>query len=208
VIARLEANLAAVRLVKVLQAEGRAATSAEQETLADNAYHSFARDMLVHFIQGQAAPSAEHLVQVAREAGPRWDAVQAAAERAAKAAPAARREFVQSHILTQAGIHLHSNRMLMHVAEAVSAPPGKQAPLLKEAAADAQRVLESMKAAEYGKWKGFYDGDLMVNVRHSIALINAIETGKPTEGVTIAVQPADPYVAMKAYQGTRRVSLQ
>ena len=185
---------------------------AEQETLADNAYHYFARDILVHFIQGKAAPTAARFLVVAREAEPRWAAVQAAAERAAKAAPAARREFVQSHILTQAAIHLYSNRMLMHVAEAIGAPADRQAPLLKSAAADAERVLQSMKAAEYGKWKGFYDGDLMVNVRHSSALIDAaiakIETGKPTDGVKIAVQPADPYVTLKAYQGTRRVNLQ
>jgi hypothetical protein len=185
---------------------------AEQETLADNAYHYFARDLLVRFMQGKATPNAALYARVAREAEPRWTAVQAAAEKTAKAAPAARREFVQSHILTQAAIHLHSNRMLMHVAEAVTAPAGQQAPLLKAAAADAERVLQSMKAAEYGKWKGFYDGDLMVNVRHSIALINAavakIETGKPTEGVKIAIQPADPYVVLKAYQGDRRVNLQ
>jgi hypothetical protein len=185
--------------------------AAEQETLADNAYHYFARDLLVRFIQGKATPSAALYERVAREAGPRWAAVQVAAEKAAKTTPAARREFAQSHILTQAGIQLHSNRMLMHVAEAVSAPAGGRAPLLKEAATDARRALESMKAAEYGKWKGFYDGDLMVNVRYSIALINAaiakIETGKPTDGLKIAIQPEDPYVTLKAYQGTRRVTL-
>jgi hypothetical protein len=102
--------------------------------------------------------------------------------------------------------------MLMHVAEAVNAPPGGQATLLREAAADANKVLESMQAAEYGKWKGFYDGDLMVKVRHSIALIDAaiakVETGKPPAGIRIAVQPADPYVIIKAYQGSRQVSLQ
>ena len=184
---------------------------AEHETLADNAYHSFARDLLVRFVQGKPAPSAGHLAQVAREAEPRWVAVQALAVKVAGSVSVERREFVQSHILTQAGIHLYSNRMLMHVGEAVTAPVGEQVRLLKMAGADAAKVLEAMKAAEYGKWKGFYDGDLMVDVRHSIALMNAaiekVETGKPTEGVRITVYD-DAYGRLKAYQGNRRVDLQ
>ena len=40
------------------------------------------------------------------------------------------------------------------------------------------------------------------------AAIAKIETGKPTEGVRIAVQPEDPYVTLKAYQGNRRVAVQ
>jgi hypothetical protein len=84
---------------------------AEPETLADNAYHSFARAMLVRFIQGSnTAPSslfpkldlaryAALFVRVTREAEPRWAAAQAAAEKAAQCTPAVRREFLQSHIL-------------------------------------------------------------------------------------------------------------
>lgn len=184
---------------------------AEQETLADNAYHSFARDLLVRFIQGKPTPSAAHLAKVASEAEPRWVTVQAAAERTARSVPAERRDFLQSHILTQAGIHLYSNRMLMHVGQAVTAPSAEQVRLLKAAADDAAKVLESMKAAEYGKWEGFYDGDLMVDVRHSIALINAaiakIETGRPTDGVKLTVYD-DAYGRIKAYQGNRRVNVQ
>ena len=195
--------------------------AAEQETLADNAYHTFARDLLVCFMQGSRSfffpeldlgATAALSVRAAREAEPRWAAVQSAAQRAAKVVPPARRDFAQSHILTQAAIHYYSNRMLLDVGEAVTAPAGERVALLKTAAADAEKVLESLKTAEYGKWKGFYDGDLFVNVRYSIALIDAaiakIETGKPTPGLKIAISPEDPYVTLKAYQGNRRVNLQ
>ena len=52
----------------------------------------------------------------------------------------------------------------------------------------------------------------MVNVRHSIALIDAaiakIETGKPTEGVQIAIYPVDAYVSAESISRNRRVNLQ
>ncbi len=196
---------------------------AEHETMGDNFYHTLARDLLVRLITGDtAAPNplfpkvtdfgryASWLADICRQADPRWVKAQQLAEKARPLVPAARRNFFQAHVLTQLAIHLHSNRMLLDLAEAArdGSASGKSE---KTAAAivELERVLEALHAAEYGKWAGFYQGDLFVNVRHSLAMARAYRDkleGKPLPSdVPLAVRAADPYVTLKAYQRDQRV---
>ncbi len=193
------------------QAPGRYGP-AEHETLADNAYHTMARDLLVRLIKGEPTPNAARLAVACREAEPRWEKTRKAATKAAPAVPAARREFFGSHVLTQIGVNLHSNAMLLQVAEALAGEPSQRKRRLEMAAGEIREVQVALKNAEYGKWAGFYKGDLFVDVRHTADLVRAaaakIETGQLPAGVEIAVRPADPYHVLKAYQGERKVPLQ
>ena len=68
-------------------------------------------------------------------------------------APAARREFVQSHVLTKRPFDLAFDRICRMWRVSAKRPGRQQAPLLKAAAAD-ERVLGVEDAAEYGKWEG------------------------------------------------------
>ena len=66
-----------------------------------------------------------------------------------------------------------------------------------------EAVLGALHAAEYGKWAGFYRNDLMVSVRHTLALARGYDLklqGRPP-------LPVDPYVVIKAYPGSRRMPL-
>lgn len=199
---------------------------AEDEAMGDNFYHTLGRDLLVRLITGDTAMPhrysqyfpdprdlsryAARLAEICQEAEPRWEKARQLAEKAKPLVPADRRNFFQAYVLTQLGIHQHSNRMLLHLAEAAQgAAASAQLEKMAAAIVDIQNVSEALHAAEYGKWAGFYQGDLFVNVRHSLALARAYRDkleGKPLPAeVPISVRPADPYVALKAYQRDRRV---
>jgi hypothetical protein len=74
-----------------------------------------------------------------------------------------------------------------------------------------ESVLGSLHAAEYGQWAGFYTGDWMVAVVHTLALARAYDLklqGKPLPpDLVLEWMPGDPYLKIKAYQGGRRVPL-
>ncbi|MBI5280535.1 MAG: glycosyl hydrolase 115 family protein [Candidatus Solibacter usitatus] len=195
---------------------------AEHETLADNAYHNYLRFILVALLKGRPELSTRFIeisdwdafiarvTRAAREAQPRWTAARALAVKAAPLIPSARRPFFQAHVLTQLGIHEHSNRALLVAAEAWtdrSAAPAR----IAAAAAAIGAVLEAMRAAEYGKWKGFYAEDRFVNVRHSLALALACQArlaGRPLPpGLRVQALPLDPYLWLKSYQSDRWVDV-
>jgi len=195
---------------------------AEQQTLADNAYHNFMRLLLSGLIHGDkdvtevlkrrpAWMSILNLETAARytgEARQRWAAARVLAMKAAKQIPADRRQFFQSHVKTQLDIHEHSNRALQLTAEAWSDQASAPAKLA-EVVAELKLVLASMHAAEYGKWKGFYEEDRFVNVRKSLALAEGAAlklAGKPLpEGLVNDPFIVDTYEWLKDYQGERRV---
>jgi hypothetical protein len=196
----------------------------EHQTLADNAYHTFARHLLVEMISGKgAAPSrnfpgvtdfaqyARLMAQAALEAEPRWKAARDAALKTSRLVPAARRPFFQSHVLMQLAIHEHSNRGLRLAAEAYL-DARERKPKIASAIQELGEVLAALQAAEYGQWAGFHRRELFTNVRHTLALAQALAgrlDGRPLpEGLAIAVRPVDPYVELKAYQGSRRVPLE
>jgi hypothetical protein len=195
----------------------------EDQVLGDNYYHTLSRDLLVRLIKEDTTSPIIYLLgitglreyasqsaAICREANPRWEKVRLLAKKAETLIPPARRNFFQSHVLTQLAIHQYSNRMLMNVADAALADsPSDKLVKLDAAINDIQSVLKAFRAAEYGQWAGFYRGDLFVNVRHTLALVEAyrgkLQGRNPPPDLRIALRPEDPYVPIKAYQGKQRV---
>jgi hypothetical protein len=203
------------------QAPGRYG-EAEHHTLADNAYHNLMRLLLASIIHNdknldtalQRRPAWLPFINLSaaatytREAEPRWAAARALALQASPLIPTDRRQFFQSHILTQLDIHLHSNRALRLAAEAWA--QRDMAPTLINSAIDELRlVLAAMHAAEYGKWQGFYSEDRFVNVRKSLALAQAAAATLAGQSLPpgLNTQPFidDSYPWIKAYQNGRHV---
>ena len=196
----------------------------ETQTLADNAYHTVAREILVRLINGEtsipartsagAKDFAEYTkiyARAAQEAEPRWQKARELADRAAKLVSPDSRNLYVSHVKTQLDVQQYSNHLLLQVASlpAEQTAPQKQA-RIDAAISDAEAVLRAFDAAEFGKWKGFYRNDLFVNVRHTLVLARAYREklrGRPLPAeVPIAVRPEDPYIALKAYQTGRYVA--
>jgi hypothetical protein len=201
-------------------APGRYGT-AEDRTFSDCAYNTLARHILTKLLTGKTEKSeghmpvedyrafADHWRKIAAEAEPRWTRARALAGRAAKLIAPERRPFFQSHVLTQLDVHEYGNRALKSVAEAyLAATPAERKQHISAAVADLARVLASFQASEYGKWAGFYRGELFTNVRltHRMAQAYAgVLDGKPIpQGLPIQARTPDPYPTLKAYQGARR----
>jgi hypothetical protein len=206
-------------------APGRYGTS-ETQTLADNAYHTVAREILLRLISGErgvpqrtaagAADLGEYAAiygKAAREAEPRWAKAVELAVRAGKLVAPESRDLYTAHVKAQSEVHRYSNHLLMEVASLVGqkTPAEKQASI-EAAIADAQSTWKALESAEFGKWRGFYENDLFVQVRHTLALAQAYReqlNGRPLpDGVPLKILPHDPYVLLKAYQDGRRVALQ
>jgi hypothetical protein len=196
--------------------------AAEHETLADNAYHNYLRFILVSLIKGQPELSAKFIrigdwdawlgrvKRAATEAEPRWEQARILAEKAACLIPADRKQFFQSHVLTQLEIHRRSNRALRLGAESWETRaqgPTKVASVIDELKA----VVAALEAAEYGKWKGFYREDRFVDVRYTLALAEGARAKAEGRGVPAGLRVeglvVDPYHWLKSYQGPRRVDV-
>jgi hypothetical protein len=205
----------------------------ETETLADSAYHTIAREFLVRLINGKGgvprrppawrpysgtttqgvkslAEFAAIYVRAAQEAEPRWAIARKLANKARPLIAAGTEDLFLSHVQTQLDVQQYSNHMLLETAQLMAGhPEGGKAAAIARAIADLQAVLEALNRAEFGKWQGFYRNDLFVNVRHTLALAGAYKDkleGKPPDArIPILVQPEEPYDAIKAYQGSRRV---
>jgi hypothetical protein len=194
----------------------------EPETFSDNAYHTFARHILVDMVGGKGGvpiryfgPSMtmrEYVQIMARSAAaaePKWREARMVANRASRLIPRDRTAFFQAHVLTQLDVHEYSNRALRNIAEAwlENNKIGK----ITAAVSDLKNVVAALQAAETGRWAGFYRRELFTNVRHTLALAEACAgklEGKPLPaGLPIAVRPVDPYIELKAYQGGRRTPL-
>jgi hypothetical protein len=182
-----------------LDAPGRFGAG-ETQTFGDCAYQTLARAILTKLITGKGTVDLPLMIKATSEAEPRWAAVRKLAEAASRGVPPARKDFYLSHVLTQLDIHEYSNRMLKHVAQGQ----------LEAGRDDADRVLASFHASEYGKWAGFYSEELFANVRLTRALIvAAIDKwdGKPVPAdLPVQSRTPDPYPFLKAYQGSRRVN--
>jgi hypothetical protein len=185
----------------------------EDQVLADNLYHSLARSLAARIAGDTAAPmrvplQPAQIAAICREAEPRWAGLDQMAAKTAASVPADRRDFFQGHVRTQVAIHLHSNRMLLHTVEAALAEnAAAKSEHLRSAAREVELQLEAFRAAEYGKWAGFYKGELFVNVRHTLEMLRyaarALETGAAGQPPR---QP-DGYVIIKSYQGVQRTGM-
>jgi hypothetical protein len=79
------------------------------------------------------------------------------------------------------------------------------------AAREVQLQFDALAAAEYGKWKGFYRGEIFVNIRYTQEVLpfamDRIHMDR-IQGKTVAEPPQRPdgYKVIKAYQGDRRTA--
>ena len=189
----------------------------EDQVMADNYYHTLARTMAFTMAGGSDArprmlpgvndfkEHASRIAAICREAEPRWLRLEQMAAKAAASIPADRREFFQGHVRTQAAIHLHSSRMLLATAQAaLAATPGAKSEHLNQAVREVELELEAFRAAEYGKWAGFYKGELFVNVRHTLDVLRYARASVAGGAPGAAPRQPDGYVIIKAYQGDQR----
>jgi hypothetical protein len=198
----------------------------EDDTMADNFYQTAARDLLLRLISGDDASPVEirglpkfedlreqaaFLAKVCDEADPRWQRARLLAEKAKPLVPADRRDFFQAHVLSQVDIHIHSNRMLMHLARAAADLHGAdQLSKLRAALKEGEELQGAMRAAGYGRWGGYYTaGDWLLDVALTIALMKAYQNklegwAVPEHILEWAKDSAFAYTMIKAYQGGQR----
>jgi len=107
-------------------------------------------------------------IQQCGEAQPRWDAVWQKALAIEPTVPVARRPFYHAQVLAMIAINRESNRMLLHLANAIQDATAGRMPQAHEHAAQALSALNGIDrakaAAEYGKWKHWYRGDWLTGV--------------------------------------------
>jgi hypothetical protein len=199
----------------------------EDETMADNFYQTAARQLLFGLIAGDdtspmqsftGAPGTETLkamgasfAKITGEADLRWNKARLLAEKAKPLVPAARKDFFQANVLSQVNIQLHSNRMLLHLAQAAADIHGvDQASQVRAAIAEAEKLQDALRAAEYGKWRGFYTaGDWLLDVPLTMALMRAyqgqLQGNEVSENVLAKARDRGfAYNMIKAYQGDQR----
>ena len=199
---------------------------AEDATAADNFYHTAARRLLLSLLDGSREPldrlrrmqfaSPQEFVSklsaASKTAEPRWQHALSLAEKAKLLVPADRVDFFQANVITQVELHLHFNRMLVHLAEmAQSQEKSEQIARLREAIAEGEAASRAMHHAEYGKWRGYYtNGDWLLNTPLTLALcrtyLDSLE-GRPVSEDTV-VRARDggfAYHMITAYQGTQTV---
>lgn len=202
-------------------APGRYGTR-EDDALSDTGYHNYLRFILVSLIRGRPETSdrfirisdwdsfLKPLLQATQEADPRWVAAGKLAMHTATLVPPGRKQFYQSHVVTQWKIHEHSNRALRFAAEAwYDRPHAPQR--IAQVIEELKSVLAAFQAAEYGKWKGYYAGDKFVDVRGALRLAEAcadVLAGRPLPAdVELRPLPKDPYFWLKSYQADRWVDV-
>jgi hypothetical protein len=201
----------------------------EQEDAAaeDHYYQTAARRLLLGLIAGDVTSAIQSLrgnprfanlkemgaflAKITEEADARWSKARLLAEKAKPLVPAERQDFFQANVLSQVDYHLHSNRMLLHLGQAAADPQGaSQASQIRAAIAEGEKLQDALRAAEYGKWKGFYTaGDWLVDVPLTMALMKAyqgkLEGKEVPENVLVRAQSRDfGYTMIKAYQGGLR----
>jgi hypothetical protein len=199
----------------------------EDATMADHYYQTVARLMLLRFIAGDDTSPVRsfrsipefanlkvmgtYLARITTEADPRWRNARLLAEKAKPLVPAARQDFFQANVLTQVDLQVHSNRMLMHLAQAATNLHGADhAAHIHAAIAEGEKIQDALRAAEYGKWKGFYTGgDWLLNIPLTMALMKAYQDkleGKevPQNILIWGPDSGHGYPLIKAYQGDER----
>ena len=199
----------------------------EDDTMADNYYQTVARLLLLGLISGDNTSPVESfrgvpkfanlqamgafMAKVTEEADPRWRNARLLAEKAQPFVPADRREFFQANVLSQVDMHIHSNRMLLHLARAAAdLHRGDPSLQIRAALAEVAKLQDSLRAADYGKWQNYYTAsDWLVDVPATMALMKAyqgkLEGKKIPEYVLLWAKDGTlAYTMIKAYQGAQR----
>ncbi len=116
-------------------------------------------------------------VEECASAETRWDAVWKHAVAAKDLIDADRRDYYQAEVLTMISINRESNRALLLVASALldldAGDPDKARSETSGALDALDSIRQSMKAAEYGKWKNWYRGDWLTGVYRTRELVQA-----------------------------------
>ncbi len=148
------------------------------------------------------------------EAQPRWDAVSQMARAAQALVPADRLPFYRAHVLTMIAINRQSNVMLQKVARAIDADAaGKTAvarQLLAEALQACDEIGKAESAAEFGRWKNWYAGDWLTNVRRTGEMIAryADHLGNPLSQLpSPLLWDWEAYYHILHYEGDRTVDV-
>ncbi len=203
---------------------------AEDATAGDNFYQTAAKNWLLMALEGDSALMARmhgriqftdlndltaKLLEACRAADARWLHAQAVADKVKPLVPKDRLDFFQGNILTQVDLHLHFNRMLVNLAEMTQASD-KTAKItkLKAAIKEGESASAALRAAEYGKWKGFYtEGDWLLDSPRTLALarayLDSLEGRPVSENAIIRAKDTGfAYFRITAYQGTQAVQFQ
>lgn len=182
-------------------------------------HHQLARPFPARFARffngaGNLRAMAARQIAPLREADGRWAKAQALAVQAAPRVSPRRRPFYQANILTQVAIGLHSNRMLLAVTRATQTDDSAaRLRLIQQAVAEGRAVEAAMRAADYGKWKGFYtEGDWLLDVPLTIHLAAAyarsLQGAPMDQNVVIRAEDGGfAYSMITAYQGNQKVQI-
>jgi hypothetical protein len=182
----------------------------EDEVLADNAYHTLARDLTLMAMRARKSVRVppDRTAAICRDAETRWVRLDEKAHDTLKLIPPDRRDFFQGHILTPIGVHRHSNRMLLHAAEAaLTRDATSRIVCWKSALQEVEQEWQALRDAEYGKWAGFYQHEQFVGLNYTRDVLRwAIDcTDKHT--TTPAPPRPDGYAIIKRYQGNQRTEM-
>jgi len=122
--------------------------------------------------------------------------------------------FYRAHVLAMIAINRESNRMLLQVAKAIQAAgagDNRQArELLAQAIQACDEIHRAEVAAEYGRWKNWYAGDWLTNVRRTRETIQlyAQHLEDPLSALpSPLLWDWEAYYHIMHYEGTRSVDV-
>lgn len=200
---------------------------ADDHLMGDQFYEIMSRFLLVQLSKGNltapfhsfgmrgsptVAQFAANLESECRQAVPRWEKAEQAAEAARSLVPEDRQQFFQANVLTQVEINRHGNLMLMDIAKAaqITATPDR-INLIHSAVQEGEAIQKALNAADYGKWAGFYtNGDWLLDVPLTVNLGKAYLAQLNGKGMdqNVMIRAQDggfAYYMITAYQGTQQV---
>jgi hypothetical protein len=153
-------------------------------------------------------------VRLCGEAQGRWDAVWEKAVAAEAQVEPERRPYYRAQVLAMIGINRESNRILTLVSEAIQFADKGQKTEAQAALGEALKSFDEIDRvegdAEYGKWKGWYRGDWLTDVKSTRATVEmyARFLDDPL-AVPLPIYPRDweAYYHIMHYEGDRTVDV-
>jgi hypothetical protein len=118
--------------------------------------------------------------------------------------PAERKDFYQSHVLTQLQIHLYSLAALEYYSQSALAYHSRnktEAVRYSEKAIEASKeVFADNKKGEYGKWANWYRGSLFVGLERSYDLLRVWNARLKNEPIPLIRKERNAYEDIEKYQ--------
>jgi len=154
-------------------------------------------------------------IEECEEAQPRWDELWKHALAARNLVDADRRDYYQAAVLTMILINRESNRALASAAQATQdAADGnsvKARAEVDDALTSLAAIQQSMKQAEYGKWKNWYRGDWLTGVDRTRELVSAFAEHLEDPLARLPAPAAwtgwEAYFHIMEYEGARSVDV-